>query len=88
MSEWRPDWVLIPGEVLYDHLDESGSSVEDFESATGLPPRVVAGILDGTEPITEEIAEALFVGTGISSQFWLNLEQAYREGLAAGKTPI
>lgn len=85
MSSWSPDWVLAPGEVLYDYLDESGSSVATLERATGLPPTVVAGILDGTTAITEEIAEALHAATKLSAVFWMNLESAYREGVAAGK---
>lgn len=82
---WSPAWVVAPGEVLYDHLDETESSVADMVTATELSSTVLAGVLAGTEPITEEIASALSKATGASVQFWLNLERAYREGLAAGR---
>ncbi len=85
MSAWTPDWVMAPGEILYDYLDENGGSVADLAVATGLSPEVLAGILDGSEPITDEIAEVLHQATNVSAIFWLNLERAYREGLAEGK---
>lgn len=80
-----PDWVIAPGETLADHLEEIGSSVAVLSDATELPPTVLEGIIAGTEPITEEIAAALAKGTGIGTHLWLNLERAYRQGLAQGK---
>lgn len=80
-----PGWVLPPGEILQDHLDEVGSSVTQLVAATELPFAVLVGILEGTESLTEGIADDLERATGVSAQVWLNLEEMYREGLAAGK---
>lgn len=84
-QSFDPDWVLPPGEHVRDHLDEIGSSVAELVDATELPLAVVAGVLEGTEPITDEVAAALARATGVSARMWLNLETIYREGLAAGK---
>jgi plasmid maintenance system antidote protein VapI len=78
-SPLQPDWVVKPGEILYEHL------VEEFAAKSGLPVPTVEGVLGG-DPITISIAAGLARGTGISAQFWLNSEAHYRDGLAAGKT--
>lgn len=87
-NTWNPDWVLVPGEILYDHLDESGASIEDLAAASGLDQEVIQGVLDGSELITDEIAEGLSRGTGVSALFWSNIEERYRTGLAEGKTVL
>lgn len=84
MTTFDPDWVVAPGETLKDWFDEMDvpllSAIEQ-----GIPEDVLSGILDGNEPITEEIAEKLFSLTGVSAAFWIALERNYQDGLAAGK---
>lgn len=87
-TAWEPDWVLRPGEVISDYLTEMGGSVEALASASGLPVDVLQGIVDGDDPITDDIARSLYRGTGLSPEFWLNLERTYRDGLAQGKSVL
>lgn len=84
-TAFDPDWVLRPGEVISDYLSEMGGTVEALAGSTGLPLATLQSIIDGDEPITVSVARALFAGTGLSPEFWLNLEDRYRRGLAAGK---
>ena len=84
-TAFDPDWVLRPGEVISDYLAEMGGTVEALAGSTGLPLAALRGIIEGDEAITVPVAESLFAGTGLSPQFWLNLENTYRRGLAAGK---
>ena len=90
-----PDWVLRPGEILRDMLDEAGmrgeSGVRFAAKLSGLDKETIQGIIDGKVEITKSIAERLAVGSqplAISSQFWLNLEKSYRQGLARGKKEL
>jgi len=92
---WDPDWVVKPGSILREMLDDSGhpgpGGVRLATKLTGLEPAVIEAIIAGAEPITEKIAGRLAVGLqplAISAQFWLNLEGAYRRGLAAGKVDL
>ena len=87
-TAWEPDWVLRPGEVIADYLTELGGSVEALARASELPTSVLEGIVNDDGPITEDIARSLYRGTGLSPEFWLNLERNYRTGLAAGKTVL
>lgn len=83
---WDPDYVVKPGATLQEHMEIHGMSATVMARACGrLSVEQVVGILDGSRSITAQIAADLALGTGISAQFWLNLELNYRKGLAAGK---
>lgn len=84
-TAFDPDWVLRPGEVISDYLSEMGGTVDALAGSSGLPLATLLGIIEGDEPITVSVASSLFTGTGLSPEFWLNLEERYRTGLAAGK---
>lgn len=86
---FEPNWVIAPGETLREVIDQSDLSNSALAEACGhMPIEMLHGILAGDVEITEEIAMSLNTGTGISVQLWLNLERAYRAGLAAGKPRI
>lgn len=93
--QFDPDWVLRPGEILRDMLDDAGlkgqEGVRFAAKLTGLGVDIIQGIIDGKVKITKQIAERLAVGSRplvISSRFWLNLEKSYRQGLALGKKEL
>lgn len=83
-----PDWVIHPGDILRDELEfrAKGLAMSTWASVFGIDTRVFWGVLDGSEPVTDEIAERLSRVMGTSPAVWRNLERAFREGLAAGKT--
>lgn len=80
-----PDWVVAPGEILREWMEENGLGPRVAAKACDMWPSLFVGVMDAAVPITEPIAQALGQGTGISASLWLNLERAYRPGLAAGK---
>jgi plasmid maintenance system antidote protein VapI len=86
-----PDWTMRPGVTLREMLDDSGMSVRVIAKIAGLAPAVIQGVLDGSVPITEPIAERLaraLTDNAMTAQFWCNLEAAYWDGLAAGKKDL
>jgi HTH-type transcriptional regulator/antitoxin HigA len=85
VNEFDPDWVISPGETFADWIEEEGLSVRVAAIRCGVAVRDVQGILSGRVRITRSVAEQLEEGTGVSAKTWLNLERAYRDGLAAGK---
>ena len=86
-ERFERDWVISPGETLADWIEENGLSVRSTATVCGrMPVERLQRILDGKQRITRKDAAALAHGTGISAQLWLNLERAFRQGLAEGKT--
>ena len=91
MSEFfpfSPDWCMRPGVHLAEEIKDSGiQSPKAIPRITGLSAEVIAGVIDGSQEITEPIAQGLarFVGT---ARLWLALEHNYRRDLAAGRKDI
>lgn len=84
-NPWRPDWVMHPGEVLGEELIERGLSQADLARATGFSPKHINLVIKGKADIGPEFAIALEIALdGPSAEFWMNLEVAYRLGLARG----
>lgn len=91
-DKWNPDWVISPGETLRDWMEENGFVsgkrllVKPVATACGrMPVERLERILSGKQRITTVDAAKLAAGTGISPRLWLNLERAFRQGLAEGK---
>lgn len=86
---YGPDYVVKPGETLLEIMGERGMSASVMaRSCIRLSVEQVVGIIDGSVPITPEIAGDLAVGTGVSARMWLQLERRYRRGLAEGKVDV
>lgn len=83
---FEPDWVCCPGETLQEWLEYNNLLSRKFIFRYGITADQLAGILAGTEPITEDIAQRLAWITFVPPQFWLNMEHNYRAGLAKGLT--
>jgi plasmid maintenance system antidote protein VapI len=86
------DWTISPGETLRDWMEENGLVLgtrlltKVAATACGhMDERQFRGILDGKRKITNVAACRLQQGTGIPARVWLNLERAFRQGLAEGK---
>ena len=88
LTGWDPDWVISPGETLRDWMDENRLTVGIVAKVCGLDRHEVERILDGKRRITPKVADHLAAGTQIPARLWLNLERAYRDGLAAGKVDV
>ena len=71
---FEPDWASPPGDTILDLMEVCGV---DPESMAGME-----GVLDGTTPITLEIAKRLVVLFPTQSvEFWLHRERKYRKNL-------
>lgn len=84
-----PDWTIAPGETLRDWISENGLTVRSTATACGrMDPERLQAIVDGNQPISEDDATRLQVGTGITKRLWINLERRYRDDLRRGKTDV
>jgi len=77
--------AIPPGDTIREELDARGVTVENFAAAVNLTESQAEQLLTGALSITPELAELLHSFFDTSTKFWLNLETAYREALAAGK---
>ncbi len=81
-NQYTPDFVTPPGETIDETLKTIGISQRELALRTGIPVKTINEIIKGKSPITPDIALQLERVLGISSGFWNNLEQNYREFLA------
>jgi addiction module HigA family antidote len=84
MTEQRsaPDWLVPPGEVLVEALEERGVSQADLARRIARPLKTISEIATGKAALTPETAIQLERALGISASLWTSLEARYREALA------
>ncbi len=68
---------IHPGEFLAETLTELGISQAQFARAIGVSPMRVSHVVNGTRPVTAELALLFGRALGQSPQYWLNLQTAY-----------
>ena len=78
MTDFLPDWYSPTGHTIRTCLEEKGISAAQFAAKLGRPADFVLGLLDGTEPVTEDLAGQLASIIGSTKQFWLRREATYR----------
>ena len=69
--------AIHPGEFLKETLDELGTSQAEFARAIGVSPMRVSHVVNGTRPVTAELALLFGRAFGQSPQYWLNLQAAF-----------
>jgi addiction module HigA family antidote len=79
---WQPNWVVAPGEILLEALNDRGMTQAELAQRTARPAKTINEIVKGKAAVTAETAIQLERVLGISARFWTGLEAAYREGLA------
>lgn len=69
--------AIHPGEFLAETLSELGISQAQFARATGVSPMRISHVVNGTRPVTAELA--LLFGRALrqTPQYWLNLQATY-----------
>ena len=82
LGELDANWVVAPGEIIKEMLDERGWSQGDRASRLGLSAQHISRLLNGHARISQATALRLARVLGSNMQFWLNLESQYREVLA------
>lgn len=79
---WTPDWVVHPGEILREALEERGWPQTQLAAATGFSSKHVNFVLQGRAGIGVDFALALEDALGTTAEFWMNLQVAYDLGVA------
>ncbi len=68
---------IHPGKFLRETLEELEISQAQFARAIGVSPMRVSHVVNGTRPVTAELALLFGRALGQSPQYWLNLQTAY-----------
>lgn len=68
---------IHPGEFLKEALEELGTSQAEFARVIRVSPMRVSHVINGTRPVTAELALLIGRAFGQSPQYWLNLQAAY-----------
>lgn len=69
--------AVHPGEFLKEALDELGASQAEFARAIGVSPMRISHVVNGTRPVTAELALLFGRAFGQSPQYWLNLQATF-----------
>lgn len=78
----RPDYVVSPGAVLDEILEERGVHKQEFAARCGRSPKFISEVIAGKAPVTEETAIQFGRVLNMDPQVWVNLESNYRLRLA------
>jgi addiction module HigA family antidote len=76
---------IHPGEFLRELLDELGMTQAQFARTIGVSPMRVSHLVNGTRPVTAELALLLGRAFSQSPQYWLNLQAGYDLKLATSR---
>jgi len=68
---------IHPGDFLSEALEGLGTSQADFARAIGVSPMRISHVINGTRPVTAELALLFGKAFGQLPQYWLNLQAAY-----------
>ena len=68
---------LHPGVFLREMLEDFGVSQVEFANASGISAMRVFHVINGTRPVTAELALQFGRVFGQSPQYWINLQAAY-----------
>lgn len=79
--EFLPNWTSNPGSTITDILEEQSISISNFASQMQSSVEQIEKLITGVLPIDFNIANKLERTLGVTSEFWINRENQYREGL-------
>ncbi len=68
---------IHPGEFLRETLDDLGMTQAAFAAAIDVSAMRVSHLLNGSRPVTAEMALRLGRAFGQTPQYWLNLQNTY-----------
>ena len=78
-----PAVCFPPGKHLKNELDARGVSVDAFAVEVDIDSKIIAAIISGEQHIDSSLADRLGSALGVSSAFWINLQNNYDEWLNA-----
>jgi addiction module HigA family antidote len=68
---------IHPGDFLSEALEELSMSQADFARAIGVSAMRISHVINGTRPVTAELALLFGKAFGQSPQYWLNLQSLF-----------
>lgn len=68
---------IHPGVFLKEILDELGISQNTVAQAIGVSPMRVSHVINGTRPVTAELALLFGKAFGQTPSYWMNLQASY-----------
>lgn len=77
-NQYKPDYIVTPGEVIGEYLDCFGMTKEELAMRTGLDIKPIEEIIEGKLSITSEISTKLEKALGRPDHFWMNLELQFK----------
>lgn len=69
--------AIHPGEFLKEMLEDIGTSQAEFARAIGVSSMRVSHVVNGTRPVTAELALLFGRVFGQSPQYWQNLQASF-----------
>lgn len=68
---------IHPGILLKEILDELGVSQNTFAHAVGVSPMRISHVINGSRPVTAELAVLFGKVFGQTPTYWMNLQTSY-----------
>lgn len=68
---------IHPGEFLKEILDELGMSQNAFAKAINVSPMRISHVINGSRPVTAELALLFGKVFGQTPTYWMNLQTSY-----------
>ncbi len=75
-------FIVPPGEILEEKINEMGLSTEEFAGQVGLSIEALVQLFKGRLPLSTVVAAKLETTTGIPADYWNRAEGSYRKKLA------
>lgn len=82
MAITRLPYVVTPGDVIQEWMDEEGINAAELSRRLGVSRKHISELLKGQTPLTHHMAISLEHVTGIPARIWNQHETGYREDLA------
>lgn len=79
MNNLSKDFIIHPGVTVKEKLEDIGITTNELVMKTNFTLDYINGVINGKENITPEFAKVLEKITGVSSTFWLNLQNNYEK---------
>jgi Zn-dependent peptidase ImmA (M78 family)/plasmid maintenance system antidote protein VapI len=88
-ASFQPDWFSKPGDTLLALMEQRELSSETLAERLGCGRSVVRGLLAGTVPVDNDLADKLAKYVGGTAAFWKKRQSKYLAALskAAGAVP-
>jgi HTH-type transcriptional regulator / antitoxin HigA len=78
-NSFVPDYLVAPGEVIEEYLEDLGMTRAELADRTGLTGKTIDEIIQAKSPITPDTALKLEPILGRPAHFWNNLERQYQD---------